>query len=318
MTISFPTNHSGGVRVEALTIVTVLYRSIEILADTLPTWVCSAEGLPVTFMFADNWPADGCAKLIASCLDEDRYIYLPDSSNPGFAAGSNRAVAAASTSHVLLLNPDVWLLEDSLARILGAIAQNADAPIAVGLLMRGRRFVGIDVHPIGLFVDRPAKATRGPLGPSGGGAVFPTALFRQFGGFFDHLFAWGEDADLAYRLYAAGVHTRTLDLALPHKGGHSVDDDAELLDFRAFLLARNRILVAARTFTWPLALPAIPLIAVAHLALGLRRARQGLLRPFLRGVGRGLLEGPPARREWRGKRFGVASLISYLRARRRR
>jgi N-acetylglucosaminyl-diphospho-decaprenol L-rhamnosyltransferase len=303
--------------VKALTIVTVLYRSSEILAETLPTWVRAAEGLPVTFVFADNGPADGCEKIIASCLDDDRYRYLPDASNPGFATGCNRAVAAASTSHVLLLNPDVWLLGDSLTRILAAIAEKPDAPIAVGLLMRGSRFVGIDVHPIGLFVDRPADATRGPLAPSGGGAVFPTALFRQFGGFFDHLFAWGEDADLAYRLYAAGVRTRALDLALPHKGGHSVENDADL-GLRAFLLARNRVLVAARTFTWPLVLLAIPLIALAHLALGLRRVRQGLLRPFLRGVGRGLLEGPPSRREWRGARFGVASLIGYLRARRPR
>ncbi|MGN9914301.1 glycosyltransferase family 2 protein [Phytohabitans sp. LJ34] len=298
---------------EALTVVTVLYRSAPMLAETLPTWARSAAGLPVRFVFADNWPEDGCAKVIADCLDEDRYTYLPEPANPGFAAGCNRAVAAAGTSHVLLLNPDVWLRDDSLTRIRAAIAAAPADPIAVGLAMRGGEYTGIEVHPISLFNDRPAGTRRRPIGPSGGGAVFPTAVFEEFGGFHEHLFAWGEDADLAYRLYAAGRRTRPLDLALRHAGGHSVEGDGKLLGFRAFLLARNRILVAARTFSWPLALLAIPFIALAHCALAARRARQGLLRPFLRGVARGLWESPAARREWRGERFGIASLTGYLR-----
>ncbi len=301
---------------ETLTVVTVLYRSADMLAETLPTWVRSAEGLPVRFVFADNWPADGCRKVIAGCLDDDRYEYLPDSSNPGFAAGCNRAVASASTSHVLLLNPDVWLPEDALTRLCAALAEDPGTPIAVGLAMHGGEFVGIDLNPISLFIDRSAALPRGPLGPSGGAAAFPTDLYRRFGGFYEHLFAWGEDADLAFRLYASGVRTRGLDLVLPHAGGHSVAGDNQLQGFRAFLLARNRLLVAARTFTWPLMLVAVPMLAVAHLALAARRVRQGLLRPFLRGVGHGLRDGPGARRRWNGRRFGFASLFSYLTARR--
>lgn len=302
--------------VETLTIVTVLYRSSDMLAATLPTWVRSADGLPVRFIFADNWPADGCEKLIAGCLDDDRYEYFPDPSNPGFAAGCNRAVAAATTSHVLLLNPDVWLPDDALARLCAAIAEDPGMPIAIGLGMHGGDYAGIDLNPISLFIDRSAMASRGPLGPSGGAAVFPTDLFRRFGGLYEHLFAWGEDADLAFRLYASGLRTRELDLVLPHAGGHSVEGDKKLQRFRAFLLARNRLLVAARAFTWPVMLVAIPVLALAHLALAARRMRQGLLRPFLRGIGRGLLEGPAARRQWKGKRFGFASLFSYLVVRR--
>ncbi|WP_406077168.1 glycosyltransferase family 2 protein [Micromonospora sp. NBC_00858] len=301
---------------ETLTIVTVLYRSASMLAETLPTWVRSADGLPVRFLFADNSPEDGCQKVIADCLDDDRYEYLPDPSNPGFATGCNRAVANTTTSHVLLLNPDVWLPEDALAKICAAVAEAPGTPIAVGLAMHGGEYVGIDLNPISLFIDRPATAARGPLGPSGGAAVFPTDLFRRFGGFYEHLFAWGEDADLAFRLYASGVHTRRSELVLPHAGGHSVEGDHKLQAFRAFLLARNRLLVAARTFTWPLMLVAIPVLALAHLGLAVRRVRQGLLRPFLRGVGEGLRGGPSARRQWQGKRFGFATLFSYLTVRR--
>ncbi|WBC14310.1 glycosyltransferase [Micromonospora sp. WMMA1998] len=301
---------------DELTVVTVLYRSAGMLAETLPTWVSSADGLPVRFVFADNWPEDGCAKVIADCLDPDRYLYLPDSSNPGFAAGCNRAVASATTGHVLLLNPDVWLPDDALARIRAAVSADPATPVAVGLAMHGGEYVGIDLNPVSLFIDRSATARRAPLGPSGGAAVFPTDLFRRFEGFYEHLFAWGEDADLALRLYASGVPTRALDLVLPHAGGHSVDGDVRLQGFRAFLLARNRLLVAARTFTWPLLAVALPVLALAHVALAARRVRQGLLRPFLRGVGHGLREGPAARRQWTGKRFGFAALLSYVRVRR--
>ncbi|MET7668458.1 glycosyltransferase family 2 protein [Micromonospora luteifusca] len=301
---------------EALTIVTVLYRSSDMLNQTLPTWVRSAEGLPVRFIFADNWPEDDCEKVVAGWLDSERYEYLPDSSNPGFAAGCNRAVAAAKTSHVLLLNPDVWLPDGALAAVCAAIADDPDSPIALGLAMHGGEYRGIDVHPISLFIDRTAATSRRPLGPSGGAAVFATELFHRFGGFYEHLFAWGEDADLAFRMYAAGLRTRELDVMLPHAGGHSVEGDNKLQGFRAFLLARNRLLVAARTFTWPLMVVAIPVLALAHLALAARRASQGLLRPFLRGVGRGLVEGPAARRQWKGKRFGFASLFGYLKVRR--
>ncbi|MDO3682716.1 glycosyltransferase family 2 protein [Micromonospora sp. C28ISP2-4] len=301
---------------DGLTVVTVLYRSAGMLAETLPTWVRSAGDLPVRFVFADNWPSDGCAEVIAGHLPADRYAYLPDATNPGFAAGCNRAAATVGTSHLLLLNPDVWLPDDALARICAAVAADPDAPIAVGLAMHGGEYVGIDLNPVSLFIDRRATAGRAPLGPSGGAAVFPAALYRRFGGFDEHLFAWGEDADLAFRLYASGLRTRGLDVVLPHAGGHSVDGDDRLQGFRAFLLARNRLLVASRTFTWPLLLTAVPVLALAHLALAARRIRQGLLRPFLRGIGRGLAEGPAARRRWTGPRFGFASLLGYLTARR--
>ncbi len=109
-----------------LTVVTVLYRSGDMLAETLPTWVRAVSELPVRFVFADNCPGDGCEAIIAGCLGDASYTYLPDSSNPGFAEGCNRAVAAATTSHVLLLNPDVWLPEDGLARVWATVAANPD------------------------------------------------------------------------------------------------------------------------------------------------------------------------------------------------
>nr|BFE63233.1 glycosyltransferase family 2 protein [Dactylosporangium thailandense] len=298
-----------------LAVVTVLYRSAEVLAKTLPTWVRSAEGLPVEFVFVDNAPDGSCPEVIGQNLPPGTGLYLPDDTNPGFAAACNRAAAGVTAEHLLLLNPDVWLHEDSLARMLEAIDARPDVPIAVGLLMHGSEYTGIDLHPVGLFVDRPSASGRRPIGPSGGAGVFPVELFHRFGGLYEPMFAWGEDSDLAFRMYAAGVRTESLDLALPHAWGHSVEGNAELTEFRSFLLARNRVLVAARGLTWPLLLGTVPILLAAHLALAVRRTRQGLLRSFLRGVGRGLAMAPAARRDWRGRRLGVAALVRHLRGR---
>jgi N-acetylglucosaminyl-diphospho-decaprenol L-rhamnosyltransferase len=294
-----------------LAVLTVLYRSAEMLAKTAPTWLDSARGHAVEFVFVDNSPGDGCAALIDECFAGVPHQYRPDPTNPGFAAGCNRGLERVTADHVLLLNPDVWLSDDALGRILAAVAETPQAPLAIGLTMQGRDYAGIDLNPISLFIDRPAGAARGPLGPSGGAAVFPVGLIRRFGGFHEEFFAWGEDADLAFRLYASGVRTRALSLSLPHAWGHSVEGDPKLGRRRAFLLARNRLLVAARTFSGPLLLAALPVMVLGHAALALRRIRQGTLVPFLAGIGRGLRGAPRARRGWTGPRFGIGSMLRY-------
>jgi N-acetylglucosaminyl-diphospho-decaprenol L-rhamnosyltransferase len=295
-----------------LTVVTVLYRSRATLAGTLPSWLAGAEELPIDFVFVDNAPEDGCAELIAAALPAARYRYLPDTGNPGFASGANRGVAAATGEHVLLLNPDVTLTPDALSTVVKAIAETPEQPIAVGLEMHGAGYTGIALHPVSLFIDRPAGSPRAPLGPSGGAAVFPIALYQRMGGLWEPFFAWGEDADLALRLTAAGIRTATLDLHLPHAWGHSVADDPGLGARRAFLLARNRIMVALRNLTVPLLVLGAPLAVLAHLGLALRRIRQGTLRPFLAGIWAGLREGPAARRANPGPRFGVRALRTSL------
>jgi N-acetylglucosaminyl-diphospho-decaprenol L-rhamnosyltransferase len=283
-----------------IAVVTVLYRSRAMLEQTLPTWVKAAQSTPVEFVFVDNDPADGCRELIGEHLDT--FTYLPDPANAGFAAGCNRGAAATGASHVMFLNPDVWLAADTLSIV---DQQVGDAPLAVGL----NQYTGIDLHVVSLFIDRRAGRRRGPLGPSGGGAVFPRTLFLEHGGFCAEMFAWGEDADLAFRLWAAGVRTRALDLGLRHASGHSVGGDPELLGKRAFWLARNRVMLIRRTFSRPLLLVALPWLAACQVVLGLIRLRQGLLRPFARGVAAGLRT--PSTTQ--GPRFGLRHLWRYLR-----
>src|SRR5258706_506381 len=107
---------SSAERRPRLAVVTVLYRSSGMLAKTGPTWVASARGQAVEFVFVDNSPGDGGQAVIGECFADVPHRYRPDPTNPGFAAGCNRGLEAVTADHVMLLNPDVWLHGDSLAR----------------------------------------------------------------------------------------------------------------------------------------------------------------------------------------------------------
>ncbi len=110
------------------------------------------------------------------------------------------------------------------------------------------------------------------------------------GGFYEPLFAWGEDADLAMRLYLIGEPCAGLDISLPHQGGHSVTA-GRVSRRRAKLLVSNRITIAARLYTMPQGLAFAAFLGVVLLAKTPRMVRNGTLVAHWAGVataGRGV------------------------------
>lgn len=275
-----------------LTIATVLFGGAETLARTIPTWIQSLEGTGVACRFIDNSPNDEVEEIIRA-LDWRSVSYSLERrpANPGFASSANAAVGDAATPWVFLLNPDVYLTPVKLHKLIRDIevvtAAGDHSPIAVSLLTDGTHTCGISMDRLGYFSDRPVDSARPCLGPSGGAAVFYRSNFVKFGGFDADLFAWGEDAGLAVRMYASGVRTRLMPLALQHEGGHSV---ASLSGqrFKAGLLARNRIRVIKRDFSRSFAAT----IGVGQLAMilanGMRKVGLGTGREHFKGVLQGL------------------------------
>ncbi len=103
------------------------------------------------------------------------------------------------------------------------------------------------------------------------------------GGFYEPLFAWGEDADLAMRLHLAGHACAELDLALPHQGGHSVTA-GRVSRRRAKLLVSNRITIAARLYSGPQALAFAAFLGAVLIAKTPRMVRQGTLGAHCAGI----------------------------------
>lgn len=206
----------------------------------------ACSGFPdVSWIFVDNSPTSVDARRInevSTGKDDVRVLERPD--NPGFASAVNQAVLQSSAEWVLLVNPDVGLDGDVLARIVQFLSRSDLDAYALSMVTQGRWHCGIAEVGPGWFVDRRDPSSR-LLGPSGGMGAYRRSTFIGLGGFDDTLFAWGEDAEFAFRLVANGIETGELDVCVPHIGGHSAGALPSRRR-RAESLARNRQIVAAR------------------------------------------------------------------------
>lgn len=271
-----------------LTLVTVLYEGASTLERTIPTWITALRGTGIRCVIIDNSRTDDVMELIQE-LDWQSvpYSYSRRNDNPGFATSANAVVMRSETPWVFLLNPDVFLAPEQITAVQNhareKVRSSSHAPTAVSMITNGEHTCGISLDRLGYFSDRPVISSQPCLGPSGGAALFERKAFLAFGGFDDDLFAWGEDAGLAIRMYAAGVRTQELILGLDHEGGHSVASLAGQR-MKARLLARNRILVMRRNFAWQFQMT-VGLAQIAMiLANGVRKVLLGTGRQHYAGV----------------------------------
>jgi N-acetylglucosaminyl-diphospho-decaprenol L-rhamnosyltransferase len=232
----------------SLEVIVVTYFSWINASDELTQMVELANSRPrIRWIFLDN-SSDGSdaaqLRMASGQTDNIRIVELRD--NPGFAAGCNRGVSMSHADWVFCLNPDITITEQDLDRIESGIRQVEADSIAVSQVTRGLVHAGVGMTRYQWFTDRPLGSTMPLLGPSGGAGLYRRASFVALGGFFEALFAWGEDADLALRLTHAGSRCAELDLRLNHQGQHSVAGSKAARSFKARLLTRNRIWVAAR------------------------------------------------------------------------
>ena len=255
----------------------------------------AAERTDVQWCFVDNSDDASDAAKLRTALHSSaaaRVITLP---NPGFAAGCNAAVASSEARWVMILNPDVMIGANELNAVVERLQHLGEREtLAVSMITRGRRHGGIALVRPWWFVDAAIDSPR-VLGPSGGAGVYPRELYREFGGLWEPLFAWGEDADLAWRLHRDGVPCSVLDLGLGHAGGHSLSGGSASQAFKVGLLYRNRVWVARRNLDPIRYVAFMVCYASAVLVLSLRNARRGALLASYRGYLIGLRTARPLR-----------------------
>ncbi|UIN32291.1 glycosyltransferase family 2 protein [Microbacterium binotii] len=221
----------------------MLYEGVDVLTRTLPQLFAALADRGVPAVVVDNSATSEPRSVVTALAEatgcDVTYVARPD--NPGFAASANECIALSRSDWVFLVNADVHVDGEH----LDAIVQHAEAkrgqnPTAVSLVTDGRHTCGVELDGIGYFSDRPIPSRLLCLGPSGGAAIFNRAQFLAYGGFREDLFAWGEDADLALRMWTDGVVTDELHLGLVHVGGHSLSGVSGLRR-KARWLARNRL-----------------------------------------------------------------------------
>jgi GT2 family glycosyltransferase len=149
------------------------------------------------FIVVDNASTDGSAEQAT----------IRNSTNRGFAAAVNQAIAVAEGEFVQLVNPDCFLEPDYIATLLTAF-DDPRVGSATGKLLRangqGIDSMGIRMTRSGRHFDIAEDGAGGEVfGVSGAAAMYRMSFLRDvaIGGeiFDEDFFAYREDADLAWR-----------------------------------------------------------------------------------------------------------------------
>ena len=285
-----------------LCVVTVTYHSSKSAGTQLRQLVecVRVYEQDIQLIIVDNSENSEDSEFVARMQPPPNVSVVARPDNPGFAAACNLGVRHTLSPWIVLINADVTVTVEGLGRVLHRVTSDVDraSTYAVGMTTAGRSHQGIVMLADVWFADRYVPSSVGPIGPSGGFGVYPRSKYLEAGGFSEDLFAWGEDADLALRLQDLGVRCRILDEFFTHQGGHSVASDQELRRRRAWLLARNRQIVARRHYSAIRRLAFQCMVLVVLLGKSLMYVRSGTFTAVVIGIYDGLRtrDAEPARR----------------------
>ena len=236
-----------------LSILIVNWNTRDRLAECLLSIRRTAQDIPHEVIVVDNASADSSAKMVASEFPE--VLLVASKENLGFARANNVAFRKSRGRYLLLLNPDVVLLEGTVKGLVEFAEGRPDAGVVSPKLLNPdlspQNYYGriptlstvffvytrtgkwIDVHLFGGRIRRrdryeTYKDFDRPLALTDGGAAFcctliPRKVIEQIG-FMDERFpVFFNDGDFACRMFEAGYKAYIVPhLAACHYGGASV------------------------------------------------------------------------------------------------
>jgi GT2 family glycosyltransferase len=253
-------------------------------------------GVPWEVWVLDNGSGDGTAEWLRRewlPRREPRVHLVESERNAGFAAGMNRLVEAADGAElVAFLNNDTRPRREWLGELVGALAAApADVAAVSGCILDwegarldfGRGVVTFDGHAFQLDYRRPLAGARLPAAGDelpfacGGNLIARRDRFLAAGGFDPGYFAYYEDVDLGWRLWASGQRVLAAPAAAVH---HRSGATSELLGLyrRGFLFERNAFLTVYKNLDdelWPRLMPVVMLTLLARSQHLLTRANPG-------------------------------------------
>jgi GT2 family glycosyltransferase len=232
--------------------------------------------LPERIVLVDNASEDNslgaCREFVASRPElAERTTFDASSENLGFAAGSNRGIAAAATELVALLNPDAFPEPGWLEALVTAAAAHPESAAFGSRQMLADRpgvldGIGDRWHASGLaWRDghgrplRPADLeAREIFSACAAAALYRRAAVIAVGGFDEDYFCYGEDVDLGFRLRLA-CHTARFvpDAVVEHVGGASSTGP-----FATYFGHRNLVWTLVKNTPGPV----LPVALLAHLS----------------------------------------------------
>jgi GT2 family glycosyltransferase len=283
--------------------------------------VTAQTAAPAEILVVDNDSTDGSAALAAQ---RPGVSVLALERNTGFAVAANRGFAALppDVDAVALLNPDVTLAPDWLARTTAALAADPRAASVackmVDMADPGHLYDTGDLLRRDGACEQRGRYTRDDgrydapgevFAACAGAALYRRAAVEEAGGFEERYFLYLEDVELGLRLRLAGWRCLYEPVVARHAGEGS---DAVPLRSVAGWVERNTLLLAARHFParW------LPRVAYRQAGWAWGALRAGRLRAHLRAAAAALPLLPAMLRERRAvrraARMPVAAVVPPL------
>ena len=248
---------------ELVSVIVVTWNHISFLPACMEA--LAAQTYPqMEVIVVDNASQDGSAEWVRAHYPQIRL--LAQQRNQGFAGGFNRGSAAAHGAWLLSVNPDLVPEPNFIAELITAANTDTRLGMAAPRLLRADDPQRLD--STGLFVDRCRRPyDRGQLQIDAGqydraqevfGACGAAALYRKAmlddinlaGEYFDEdFFAYGEDADLAWRARFRGWGAGYAPLAVARHGrgwGDTLRKRSHSSPMGPRLALRNRYLMCIK------------------------------------------------------------------------
>lgn len=212
-----------------LSVIIVNYNVRQFLENALASIQRASEGLSVEIIVVDNASDDGSVEMVRTkfpsvCLIENRQ-------NVGFAKANNMALKQASGDHVLFINPDTVVQEDTFHVMLQFFRDTLDAGLAGCKILNPDGSFQLPCRRsfptpwvaftkiFGLSALFPRSKIFGRynltyLSPdetydveaiSGSFMMISREALERVGGFDETFFMYGEDLDLCYRVSQSGL-----------------------------------------------------------------------------------------------------------------
>lgn len=233
-------------------VIVVAHAGLHHLEDSIDSLAAGAAEGRFEVVLVDNASPDGCGE--AAVVRWPWLRVVRSEINLGFAGGVNLGAGAAGGDVLILLNDDAAAEDGFVEAHLETLGAHPAAGATAGRLTSwdGRRHdfvrggVTFDVHAFQIGQGWPIDE----VDPPGFGEVLPFACggnmairrsdWDQLGGFDEDLFAYFEDVDLGWRLWAAGREVVAApDAVARHRGSAT---SAGLGDFkRGVLFERNAL-----------------------------------------------------------------------------
>ena len=241
-----------------VSIIIVSYNTKKLTLKCIASVKKFVRGVVYEVIVIDNCSSDGSADAIDKLT---KVQLIANSNNMGFGAANNQGIKNARGRHILLLNPDTELVEDSVSIMISWMDLNKQVGVSSCRLI----YPNGSLQPTGGFFPNIVRmnlwtnfsddSLLNPFGSyhppvyfynqervldwvTGAFLLMRREVLDDIKGFDEDYFLYVEEVDLCYRAKKAGwvVHYMPLTSVIHHKGASVTTENMIILEFQGLKL----------------------------------------------------------------------------------